>query len=255
MASAIMAIIAGTMLGLANGVQQSWQYTQQAGTETQHARVVLERINRLVSEALSTPSVTGVAVMYEDVGAWRFYDTLVIWHPSGAPQNPTGPPLVKECVVISPDPNDPTQLVEIIDPADNRDINVSNSAINQPTLRAVINEVKVSPTSQKTVLTDLLRAPEVDQANGRRGAFHAASTMQPTDTEISEYSAGNIAWNALSWPQDVFGSKTGLRRFWLRIELQLMPSRDEALNELGANKATGFFGSAAHGYRIDRGAY
>ena len=254
MAGAVIAIVAGTLVGLSNTVEQSWRYTQQSGATTQHARVVLERINRLVSEALSAPGIPGVAVMYEDVSTWRFYDTLVVWHAGGMPQNPDGPPLVGECVFICPDPNDPTQLVEITAPGDTREMNIDNKFINQSVARAVIESVKTSPTSQKVVLTDLLRAPEVTSAAGRRGAIHMVSGMLPMDSELSQYDAGTVAWSDLSWPQDAYGSQTGTRQYWLRVELQLMPSRDDALNELGPTKVRGFFGSASHYFRLDRGS-
>ena len=250
-AMATLAIIAATLAGLANGAHQSWTYTQQQGTSTQHARVVLHRIAETVAAAASTPTISGVAVVYEDVGSWRFYNTLVVWL---TPTNPDGPPLVQDCVIICPDPADPTQLVEITAPGDTRTLTVTDAAINQPSQKAVIDDVKTSPTSQKTVLTDRLRAPVVSGTNVRRGAIHFVSEERPTDSEIDDYNNGLIAWSDMSWPRDRYGTQTGLRQYRLRIELQLMPTADDGKDDTNTHRATGYFGSASHGYRIDRTA-
>jgi len=252
MAMAVLSIVSVAAVGLSSGVHQTWTYGQEYGTATQHARVVLQRIGVLVAEAHHTPLIPGVAVLYEDDGGSRFYDTLVIWHADAATTNPDGPPLASECVVICPDPDDPTRLVEIRDYSDMRKIIVEDKEINKPTARAVINDVKTSPTAEKTLLTDRLRAPSLALGGARRGSVHFFSRQTPTINEISDHEDDLLDWEDMSWPQGRFGSQTAMRQYHLRIELQLMPSREDAVNATNDGRAMGYFGSAAHYYRVDR---
>jgi len=98
--------------GLARTAQQSFEYAEGYGTATQHARVALDRIARNVAEATANERFPGCLVVSETVGTYEYPDTLVVWHPSAAPVDPTGLPRYKELIVYCPDPNTPGRLVE-----------------------------------------------------------------------------------------------------------------------------------------------
>jgi hypothetical protein len=251
LAVSIMAIMAGALSGLATAVNQAVAYSQGHGASTQHARVVLERIGRLVSECTATTDYPGVAVVYEDVGGWRFPDLLVIWHPDAAPVNPGGPPLMNELILIGPDPDDPYLLVEVTAPADSRPVPLG-IGLNTAAWRAEFKSVARATSSRKVVLTELLRAGETvsGSASSLRGAVRFDYELRPSDAELASARSGVTNWTDLPWPQGIHGSQTGLRQGWLRIELQLLPEYAARHPDPGGQQAIPFLGSAALYYQV-----
>ncbi len=225
-ASSIMAIMVAALAGVAMAVRQSWDYSHAHGDANLHAQVALARIARAVSEATTTENLPGVAVAVYQVGTEQFPDTLVVWNPAGAPQNATGPPLVRECVFYCPDPVDPRRLVEITAPADNSTISLT-SDITSPAGLAQVDAIKAAPTSQKVLLTPRLRVVRVtSDPSSARGCVRFVRRLRPSAAEWASYKAGTLTWANLSWPQTIYGSTTGLRQAWVRSEIQLVPGRD-----------------------------
>lgn len=248
-AVSIMAVMAGVLGGLATAVQQSNQYTQGHAAATQHARVAWERMARFVAEATATEEYPGVVVVYDEVGPWRFPDTLVVWHPGGPPVNPGGPPLVNELVLFCPDPDNPYRLVEVTAPNDTRPVPL-NDALNTPAWRDQLKALARSASSRKVLLTDLVRAASV--SGQLRGAVRFECQLRPTAAEWRAYQDAVLAWNNLAWPQELYGSRTGVRQVWLRAELQLVPEHLAGQPDPLGQQATAFLGSAALYYDMNR---
>lgn len=253
LASAIMAIMAATLALLAAAATNTASYAQGRGETTQHARVIQERLARLIQEAYATENHPGVAVLETYVGTWRFPDMLLVWHPDGTPQNPNGPPLIREIVCISPDPDQPNRLLEVIAPLDTRTIPL-DSTLNSAAWRTELLALVRSPNAKRTVLTELLRvavatadgAVVSEAAGQRRGVVRFARELRPTESEWAQFRAGSKAWHTLAWPQTQYGWQTGSRHVWVRWELQL------ATQNRDTSVAVPYFGSAVLAYQLNR---
>lgn len=253
LALAILVMIAGTLGGLATAVQMNSDYGEGQGTATQHARVVLERIERSVAEAVANESFPGFLVVAQYVGTWRFPDTLVVWRPpDGArPADPEGLPRFNEVVIYCPNPRQPGQLQEIRLPNDAR---VVPPVENEAAWAAEIAAIQQAQTGQIVALTDRLRTCSVSGASSAtpRGAVRFESRLLPSAAEWQQYRSGTLAWRKLSWVQGIYGAQTGLRQAWLRIELQLVPEGATGLGSAGQQQPVVFFGSAARYYEMHR---
>lgn len=274
-ATAIMAMVAGAMAALGQAVQVGWEYSEGHGLATQHARVALERMRRAVSNAYASETHPGVAVVYETAGGWEFPDTLVVWRPSGTPANPDGPPLVSECVLFCVDPESPNRLVEITAPSDSRPIPLTDE-LNTSTWRATLDAIKTDSGSRKVVLTNLLRVAStnsgevpsygvkfpqsgaevggarVSGGTELRGALRFERRLLPSEQDWDDYQTGALAWSALPWAQGIYGSQTGLRHVWVRIELQLMPGEQALVEDPRGESSVPVFGSAAFSYQMNQ---
>jgi hypothetical protein len=247
----ISAILVGTLGVMAQAVGQYSKFNEGETTALQQARVGLERLNRYVSEAYATESYPGVVVMADLIGSVRYPDTVLIWRPQGGvPANAAGPPLIRELVIICPDPAAPYRLLEITAPNDSRTIQLNDASINTSSGRALVNGVKSASTSVKAVLTYQLRT--ATPSNGTaRAAVRFECELHPTAAELSAYRAGTSAWNTLSWPQNTFGGQFGVRQVWLRSELQLTSLARSEDGTLPADVITlPFFGSSTLYYQL-----
>ena len=247
----IMAIVMGALAAASHAVQLANEYGQGYGTSTQHARVALDRIARTVNEAYGTLTYPGVWVTQDTDGSWTFPDTVVIWHPSGAPANPAGPPLVQELVIYCPDPAAPNNLICLTAAGDSRQVPATDS----DALKTLIDSLKTSAAASKVVLTDLVRvAIDTSASPTDPTAQHAAVrfvvTLTPSADDWSRYSLGQIAWGNLPWPIGIYGSSKGMRQVWLRTELQLMPGVTWVIGNSAGEGAIPFLGSATFCYGI-----
>lgn len=245
MSLAVLGMMAVAMAGLARAVQMNNDYGEGNATVTQHARVVMERIERTVSEAVASRSFPGVLVVDTYVGSWRFPDALVVWHPASGTTaaDPAGLPRFNELVIYYPNPQQPNQLLEVTLPNDTR---VVPAVTSQTAWSAELANLSSSNRAQRVVLTDMLRTCPVSGSisSGSRGAVRFESLLRPSAEELSQYSAGTLAWKQLSWVQGMAGWKTGLRQIWVRIELQLVPAGSTGLGDSDGQPAVAFFGSA-----------
>ncbi|HEV3416578.1 MAG TPA: prepilin-type N-terminal cleavage/methylation domain-containing protein, partial [Pirellulales bacterium] len=152
-AALIMAIIMGALAAAAHSVQLANEYGEGYGTATQHARTTFDRIDRTVNEAYGTLTYPGVWVLQDTDGSATFPDTVVVWHPSGAPANSAGPPLVQELTIFCPDPAALNDFDQITAPGDTRQA----PATDPVALKTLIDGLKTSTTVNKVVLTNLVR--------------------------------------------------------------------------------------------------
>jgi len=262
-AMSIVAMVVGTLGTLAHGVQQAYEYTEGYGIATQHARVALDRITRTANEATANEQFPGFIILSYTVGAYQFPDTLVVWHPSGAPADAKGLPRFNELVIYCPDPSVPNRLLEITVPSDTRTV---PAVSNQAQWATEIQTIKQSSSAQRVTLTDLLRTCLANTGTSQqwRAALRFASRLppdsqssqykelRPSDSQWSQYKGGSLAWQDLYWPQGLYGAQMGLRQAWLRIELQLMPGKNWVANNPAGQRAITFFGSAAVYYAMYR---
>jgi hypothetical protein len=249
-AMSILVMVAGTLASLARGIQQGYEYTEGHGLATQHARVVLERIGRCVREATANEQFPGAIVVAEQVGSWRFPDTLVVWHPEASAADPDGLPRYNELVIYCPSPSAPSQLIELTAPLDTRTVPPVDQTAQWAT---EIANLKQSASSQQVGLTDLVRSGSVNNVSESswRGAVRFETRLRPSEQEWDDYQDSSRPWDELSWVQGIYGSQTGLRQTWVRMELQLMPGEAVA-GDPAALRPIPFFGSAALYYELSR---
>lgn len=255
LASALMSIMAGAMATMAIAVQQSATYNDGRSAALQHARVAFERINRMITTAYAAPNHPGVGVYVDTLGSYRYPDTLIVWHPTGTPANALGPPQICECIFYSWDPASPGSLIEFSAPSDTRTIPL-DSTLQTSSWRATLNSLKTASTTQKTVLTTLLRPCTVNGSGlpsgmaSTRGAVRFELVTAPTAANLASYSAGTTTWTNLPWPQGMCGSQFGIREVWVRTELQLMPSQKAGQADPTGQLPLPFFGSATLYYQM-----
>ncbi len=249
-AMTIMVMIVGALGVMANGIQQSYEYTEGHGTATQHARVALERIGRTVREATADEKFPGAIVISESIGPWRFPDVLVVWRPDGDPADPNGLPQFNELVIYCTDYQFPNRLIELTIPSDTRTV---PKVDEQSQWRSEIETIRQSGAGVSITLTKLLRSCSVtDPADNTklRGAVRFQIRMRPSLAEWDDYNAGTLNWNAMSWAQGLYASQIGLRQVWVGAELQLVPKPAMAGNEESVYKPIVFFGSEAIYYMM-----
>ena len=252
-AMAVSTILVGALAVLASATRQTSDFNSGQSAAVQHARVVHERLQRFVGEAYATETYPGVVVVDETVSGHRYCDTVVIWHPSGAPTNAAGPPLVNELIIIGPDPTDPRRLMEFTAPTDTRTIQLNDASLNTTSGRTLIGSIKAASTTIKTLLTPLVRTAST--GNGSTSSLRAAvrfeCELHPTTAEMTTYRGGSLAWEDVAWPQGWFSTSCGMRQIWLRSELQLV---SEEYNDDGTLPATAiglpFLGSATNYYNL-----
>lgn len=261
-ASTVMAMTALALATLADAVRITDQHVTGQGTATQHARVVIDRIDRVAREAWASEQFPGVIVIADEVSGWRFPDTVVIWYPDpdltdasenliypdGIPINPEGSPLYRELVIFCPNPNDPAELLQITLPDDTTVVPTDTA-----TLAAEIDLIKADANATRVVLTDLIHVGTVTElgahvAGRQRAAVRFEVEYRPSESEWTQFKAGNVAWSAIQWPQSIYGSESGLRQAWLRTELQL----DSQSGDSAEVYTVPFFGSAAVYYRVKK---
>jgi hypothetical protein len=244
----IMVMVVGALGAISRAVQLGFEYNQGYGAATQHARVVLDRISRTAREATANEQFPGFVVLAEQVGSWRFPDTLVVWHPDGDPASPDGSPRLDELVIYCPHPDAPGTLVEITTP------NTAALSADAAVREAQIDAIKRSDLSEVTPLTSLLRCGAVvDNADEQlRGAVRFETLLRPSDEYLkAEAEDPGVAWKDLPWVQGIYGTRTGLRQAWLRIELQLTTGDPPAPGAVDRRQVIPFFGSAALYYTVE----
>lgn len=252
-AMSVSTILVGALAVLASATRQTSDFNSGQSSAVQHARVVHDRLQRFVNEAYATEAYPGVVVVDETVNSNRYCDTVVIWHPTGDPTNAAGPPLVKELIIIGPDPNDPKRLLEFTAPTDTRTIQLNEASLNTTSGRTLISSIKTASTTVKTLLTPLVRTASTGAtgSNATRAAIRFECELHPTTAELTSFRGGSLAWEDIAWPQGWFSSSCGMRQIWLRSELQLV-SEDYNADGTLPDTAVGlpFLGSASNYYSL-----
>lgn len=250
-AISIMAVTMLALGGLSKAVQTSAEYGAGHGEATQHARVILDRISRMVAEATANERFPGVLVVADESGGHRFPDTLVVWHPQGKPVDPEGLPRRNELVVYSVDHAQPNRMIEVTIPGSGLEV---PEADDTAAWRQLVTALRFGSIGEQVTLTELLRPGWVNEGTVwmQRGALRFESRLRPSAEEWASYLAEELDWDEIAWVQGIHGTKTGLRQAWVRTEMQLLPGRTGAGQEAGSQRAIPFFGSATLYYELHR---
>jgi prepilin-type N-terminal cleavage/methylation domain-containing protein len=248
LAMSIVSMMAVALAGLAHAVKVSSDYTEGTSNATQHARVALERIARAVSQGQASESFPCAVVFADTVGSWTYPDTLVVWHPLSTAANSAGLPLFSEIVVYCPNPANPSQLLEITSPTDTRSV---PSITDLTTWSNELASLKTGTTSQKVLITDMLRTAIPSSGSTARGAVRFGVELYPTAADWANYRTGTLSFSSVPWVQSIYGSQTGLRQTWVRSELQLMPGYNLPSDSTG-QVAIPFIGSAALNWNLQQ---
>jgi hypothetical protein len=249
LAMSVLALVVGTLAGLARTSQQEFEYSQGYGGATQHARVAIDRITRTIYGATANEQFPGCLVIAETVNGWRYPDTLVVWHPSGAAADPDGLPRYCELVIYCPQANNPGRLVEITAPADTRTVPaITDSASWQSQIAAIKSDAQ----SKVVQLSDLLRVCPISTATGAalRAAVRFETRLRPSQTDWDNYKADSVNWTDLPWVQGLYGWQRGMRQVWVRMELQLLPQAPNGTAGAANEVPVSFFGSASLYYQM-----
>lgn len=219
---AIMSMIAVTLASVSLSTSQVTEYTTGQGDGLQHARVVWERIQRIVQESTSAELHAGAVVVYDQIGNYRYPDTLLVWRPpSGTPTNASGPPVLREVVMYSTNPDNPNELIEYTNPFNSTQIPFDPAVLNTSAWRTTLANFKKDNETQKVVLTNLLRVAQPTNQTTSRGAVRFEVWTNPSRTDLAAYRAGTTLWKNLPWPTVSYDKTYGLRQLRVRIELQL----------------------------------
>ena len=149
-----------------------------------------------------------------------------------------------------PDGAEPGRLLELRASGDTR---AAPAVGDRAAWLSELNSIQSEQRYVQAVLTDLVRTADASSSGGasygKRGCVRFQTTVRPSDAEWTEYKAGSRVWEDLSWPQDLYGSTSGSRQSWCRIELQLHPVD---IDDHSVGSAIPFFGSAAILYPLEK---
>ncbi|MCE5303741.1 MAG: hypothetical protein LLF97_11640 [Planctomycetaceae bacterium] len=251
LAMTVTLMIVGAMAGLARTVQQSYEYSQGYGVATQHARVAIDRIVQNICQAAANNAFPGCLVVPEPTDTTRCPDTLVVWLPAGGTASGVNVlPRFSELVIYCPNPESPNQLLELIASSDTRTVPAADDVAGWQTELA---SLKTDAATQKTVLTPLLRTASTTGGTSTselRGAARFDVRLRPSADDWAGYAAGSVTWKNLPWTQSIYGTQTGLRQVWVRMELQMNPGKAWTSTNAVAARSLPFFGSASLYYNM-----
>jgi hypothetical protein len=211
----------------------SHDHTYSRQTIMQHSRVVLNRMQRTVSNCHTSDEFPGVIVSLRDGAP----DRLIVWSPESSATNPDGLPLVNELIVFCPHPTEKNRLMEI------RDADDSSSAPAYTETSAwsdLIDTIQDNADTDGVELTHLLDTVTISSTT--YGWIRFVSILQPSDAIMADYEASNIAWEDVPWVQGIYSDSVGLRQVRCPIEMQL-DSGDERIP---------FFWSAARFFDVNK---
>jgi len=243
-ASAVVALIVGSMGMMAVGVRKTQDVSRDTGLRVQHARIVVERVETNVRGAFANLGFPGFMVFSTQVSGATYPDVLVVWKPKSVPDDADRMPIWNELIVYACDPSDPTRLYEITLPSDGGGAPGPVGA-NLATWNAKIQAAREGKNSVRTLLTDQLRAAKATDGTAR-GAVRFDAMLRPSAAEWDAFIAGTVAWESLPWAQSLFSSRAGLRQNACDLELHLGPSSGSI------DGALPFVGSAALFFQVER---
>ena len=244
-AGTIMTMLAAGMGTLVMTVHGTNEFCRGQAVAAQHARVVIDRIERAVRTAETSEQFPGCLVVSQGAGGWDFPDTLVVWKPTGSAVDPNGLPRVNELLLFLPDPAFPSRLIELRDSMNTATAPAITDAAAWSTLVA---SLKASASAVKTELSDRLHTAAVTEGGtDLRGCIRFDVQLAPSAADLAAYRGGSRTWNALAWPLDHYSTRAGMRRVVCQTELQMLPGGADS-----AQTAVPFFGSAALTYEIIR---
>lgn len=242
-ASAVMGIICVSFGTLAMSVQMANEYSQEKNLVGQHARVILQRIERTLQSAHATESFPGMVPITYYYSNFDFPQAIAVWDPAG--EALTAYPRIDELVVFAIDPTNPNQLLEIRNQLDTRN---APALTDEAGWRTLVTDLIQSPESEIVEISDLVRAGQA--GSNYYSTLRFQTRIVPSDAEIAAARGGSANWKDLNWATSIYSSKAGIRQVWCHFEWQLVPSSDIGQHSGLREQAVPFFGSSAIYYQV-----
>ncbi|PQO25983.1 hypothetical protein C5Y96_21265 [Blastopirellula marina] len=244
-ASAVMGIICLSFGTLAMSVQMANEYSQEKNLVGQHARVILQRIERTMQGAHATESFPGILPITYYYTSYDFPQAVAIWDPAGDALSSY--PQVSELVLFAIDPQNPNQLLEIRNKLDTR---TAPGLADEAGWRTLVADLIDSSDSEIVEISDLLRAGKA--GSNYYSTLRFQTRVVPSDADIAAARAGSLDWEDLNWATSIYSSKAGVRQVWCHFEWQLVPSSDVSQHSGLREQAVPFFGSSAIYYQVTK---
>jgi hypothetical protein len=252
-AVSVMSLVVVVLAGIMTAVDTARRHVEGLHEATALGRFAIGRVhdavNRTGTYRIGTgATVPGIKVVWTDGRP----ETLVLWtggrETSLAEQSPLSRrPRANELVIVTPDPAEPTRLVEIVVPsaADEVDFTASSFATRVRQLISSANAEKVTLCNRLRVV----RSPE--DAEARLAAVRFEQEATPADEQLAATASGGTAWRALPWAGGISTSTSGLRQVALRVEIQVVSFGSAHVS--AEAPALPVFGSAVRRYLYRRG--
>jgi len=244
-ASAVMGIICLSFGTLAMSVQMANEYSQEKNLMGQHARVILQRVQRAMQESHATESFPGILPISYYYASYDFPQAIAVWDPTGVALGSY--PRVDELVIFAADPDQPNQLLEIRNPSDTR---AAPGLTDESAWRTLVADLIDSSSSEIVEISDLIRAGKA--GSNEYSTLRFETRMVPSDAEIAAARAGTVDWEDLNWATSIYSSQAGIRQVWCHFQWQLVPSSEISEHGRLQEQAVPFFGSSAIYYQVTK---
>lgn len=224
--TAMLSVVLGTMI---LAVNEGWQYTNGLDAATQQARISMDRIRYMVSQAgvyqlAGQPPVLGVATVSRTCGTYQLSEVLVVW--SGGQTGGLASygvqarlPLISELVIYAPQYDNPSRLIEITSPSNNSSIDFGSATFGTTILGLISSTSTSKVLLSNQIATSVMPYQVGSSSTAGNVRFEVFQT--PSATDLQGVTVGSAQWNALHWAQGVYCSTSGLRQANVRIEFEL----------------------------------
>jgi hypothetical protein len=249
-AMSVMSLVVVVLGGIITVVDASRRHIEGLHEATALGRFAVGRVHDAVNRTGTYRigpggTVAGIGVVWTDGRP----ETLVLWtggrDASLAEQSPLSRrPRANELVIVTPDPIDPTRLVEIVVPNATDEVDFTAS-----TFATRVRQLIASPNAEKITLCDRMRVVQLPGTTVAAVRFEGEET--PTDGQLAGTAAGGAAWRDLPWAGGISTSTSGLRQVALRIEIQVISFGSAHVS--AASPALPVFGSAVRRYLYRKG--
>ncbi|UUO08871.1 type II secretion system GspH family protein [Blastopirellula sp. J2-11] len=247
-ATAIMGMMAAALSTIALAVQMAHEYAADQGVMAQHARVIIERIQRAFSGATASESFPGAKIITYYDSTYPFPQAIAIWNPETIALDPDGSPLIGELKFFASDPSEPNRLLEFQATGDARPAPTTAAA-----WRDLVEELLDNDDVEKIELTDLIAAPKLVAGGARSySTLRFEMRLRPDEAEVADMRDGLKTWASLRWPQRSYGPHSGTRQSWVAFQFQVAPDATAAQRSSVDVEAAPFFGSASLYYTLNQ---
>lgn len=244
-ASAVMGIICLSFGTLAMSVQMANEYSQEKNLVGQHARVILQRVERTMQGAHATESFPGILPIAYYYSTYDFPQAIAVWAPAGTPM--ASYPQVNELVIFAVDPDNPNRFLEV---RNENDTSSAPGLTDESAWRTLVANLITNSDSNVVEISDLVRAGKA--GSNYYSTLRFQTRVVPTDADIASARAGSTDWEDLNWATSIYSSKAGIRQVWCHFEWQLVPSSNIDEHSRLGEQAVPFFGSSAIYYQVTK---
>ncbi|MBA2114969.1 hypothetical protein [Bremerella alba] len=244
-ASAVMGIICLSFGTLAMSVQMANEYSQEKNLIGQHARVILQRVERTMQVAHATEAFPGILPITYYYSSYDFPQAIAVWEPDGTPLATY--PRVDELVVFAVDPDNANRFLEIRNASDTR---TAPGLSDEASWRTLVADLIDSSDSDIIEISELVRAGKA--GSNYYSTLRFQTRVVPSDADIAAARAGSVDWEDLNWATSIYSSKAGIRQVWCHFEWQLVPSTSIDEHSGLREQSVPFFGSSAIYYQVTK---